>query len=131
METTALNATGTGAPLMSTSTRAGRVRVIASTATNATLYSGTPLLLRQVQKRAPGTAPSRLNASSIRVVEVMQAMAQKHCPTVEITSTVLTQGPLSAWYKMVTTLPPLAVTASASWTAKRMTSSRIQPPIAE
>ena len=131
METTALKATGTGAPLMSTVTRAGRVSTIARAATSMTLYSGTSLLFSRVQKRAPGTAPSRLKANSIRVVEVMQAMAQKHCPTVEMTMTRPTHGVLSAWLSTATELPPAALTALGSWIANSMASSRIQPPIDE
>ena len=40
METTAKNATGTGAPLMSTSTSAGRVMIAASTAVIMTPLAG-------------------------------------------------------------------------------------------
>lgn len=78
IEITAKKATGTGAPLMSTFTSAGSVNRIAITAESTTPCTGTRLLLSLAQYRAPGTAPSRLKANSIRVVLVMQATVQKN-----------------------------------------------------
>ena len=80
---------------------------------------------------ANGTAPSRLNANSIRLVEVMQAVVQKNCPMLAMSSTVPAHPDVNAWLKITATPPPPAVTASASWTAKRKASRRTQPPIAE
>src|SRR4051812_21117548 len=57
--TTALNATGTGAPLMSTSTNAGSVRAAATTAAAMTPNTGTRFLFSFDQYCPPGTAPSR------------------------------------------------------------------------
>ena len=41
-----------------------------------TALRGVPFALTFAQTRAPGTAPSRLNAKIIREVEVMQAVEQ-------------------------------------------------------
>src|SRR4051794_35555193 len=87
--TTALNATGTGAPLMSTFTSAGAVSTAAITAVTMTPYRGTRLLFSFDQYWPPGTAPSLLNANSIRVALVMHATEQKNWPTVEMPSTRL------------------------------------------
>src|SRR3954453_1833678 len=131
MVTTAKKATGTGAPLMSTLTSAGAVRIAATTAASTTLWTGTRLAFSVRQYLWPGTAPSRLNANSIRVVLVMQAVVQKNCPAAEMASTSTCQFLPSAWPKMASTGPPALVTPSTLWTAKRKDSSRIQPPIAE
>src|SRR5579875_658490 len=131
IETTAKNATGTGAPLMSTRTSAGLVMITATSAESSTPYTGTRLWLSLDQYRPPGTAPSRLNANSILVVLVMQATVQKNCPTVEISSTNAAQCVLRAWVKMTDTAPPPAVTCDSFWTANRKASSRIQPPMPE
>ena len=61
----------------------------------------------------------------------MQAAVQKTCAMLAMSSTVPAQPDESAWLKMTATPPPPAVTASASWTAKRKASRRNQPPIAE
>jgi len=103
IDTTAKNATGTGAPPMSTFTRAGSVRTTATMAERTTPYTGTLLALSLDQYWPPGTAPSRLNANNIRVVLVMQATVQKNWPAVEIRSTVPAQFEDSAWLKMTTT----------------------------
>src|SRR3569832_1693329 len=128
METTAKNATGTGNPPMSTLTSAGRVRISAITADRITPYTGTLLLFSRDQYFAPGTAPSRLNANSIRVVLVIQATVQKNCPAVEMIMMIPPTLLVSAWWKMFCTDPP---TPPLSWTAKRKDSSKIQPPMAE
>src|SRR3954452_20077506 len=99
IDTTALKATGTGAPPMSTLTRAGAVMRTATTAETITPYTGTRFRLRRDQDFEPGTAPSRLNANSMRVVLVMQATVQKNCPTVAINSTRVAQFFVSAWLK--------------------------------
>ena len=62
---------------------------------------------------------------------VWQAVVQKNCPAVEISSTMATHFEFSAWLKITATAPPPADTPSASWTANRKDSSRIQPPMAE
>ena len=116
---------------MSTFTRAGAVMRTATTAVRITALNGTLAWFSLRQWRWPGTAPSRLNANSIRVQLVMQATVQKNWPTVEMVSTVVAQLVLRAWVKIVTTPPPALVTPSTSCTAKRKARSRIQPPIAE
>src|SRR6478752_782217 len=131
MDTTAKNATGTGAPLMSTFTRAGRVMTAASTAVTTTAAAGTRLALILAHHWWPGTARSRLNANSIRDALVWQAVVQKNCPAVEMNRISATHLELIAWVKMVTTAPPPFDTPSASWTANRKDSNRIQPPMAE
>jgi hypothetical protein len=67
IDTTAKNATGTGAPPMSTFTRAGSVSTTATMAERTTPYTGTLLALSLDQYSPRGTAPSRLNANNIRV----------------------------------------------------------------
>src|SRR5256885_1684930 len=119
IETTAKKATGTGAPLMSTFTTAGRVMITATTAETITPYTGTLRLFNLDQNWPPGTAPSRLNAYSMRVVLVMHATVQKNWPTVEMNSTALAQLVVSAWLKMSATPPPPLVTPASSWTANR------------
>ena len=52
-----------------------------------TACTGTWFLLRLAQYCEPGTAPSRLNANSMREARVMQAMEQKNCPIAAISST--------------------------------------------
>src|SRR6478735_10171770 len=125
---TAKNATGTGAPLMSTSTSAGAVTISAQIATRMTALNGTFALLSLRQWRCPGTAPSRLNAKIMRLALVMQATVQKNCAIAEMPRTVVAQLVLSASVKIVATAPPPSVTASTSCTANRQASSRIQPP---
>src|SRR6478735_329872 len=131
MDTTAKNATGTGAPLMSTSTSAGRVITAATTAANSTPLAGTLDAVSLDHNAAPGTAPSRLNANSIREQLVRQATVQKNWPEAEISSTKPAQPDGSAWLKMDATAPPAADTPSESCTANRKDSNRIQPPMAE
>ena len=116
---------------MFTSTRAGRVISAATTTERSTALAGTLREFSFAQYFEPGTAPSRLNANSIRLVEVMQAVVQKNCPTLAMRSTVPAQPEVRAWLKMTATPPPPAVTASASCTAKRKASRSTQPPIAE
>src|ERR1700743_513729 len=112
METTAKNATGDGAPPMSTLTSAGSVRISAMSAETITPYTGTRLAFSFDQYCPPGTAPSRLNANSIRVVLVMQATVQKNCPAAEMSRTVPPQFVLNAWLKITATAPPPLVTPS-------------------
>src|SRR4051794_18888811 len=112
MLTTAVNATGDGMPNKSTVISAGDVRIAATTAAKMTPLTGTLALLSFDQCRAPGTAPSRLNAYNMRVQLVMQATEQKNCPTVAIARTKLGQFGESAWLKMMFTKPPPAVTSS-------------------
>ena len=76
----------------------------------------------------PGTAPSRLNANSMRVVLVMHATVQKNWPAVEITMIKPPTCGVSDWWKMFCTDPP---TVLGSCTANRNDSSRIQPPMPE
>src|SRR5580704_7953411 len=131
METTALKATGTATPLTLTLMSAGDVRIRAITATAITPYTGTRREFSLDHILLPGTAPSRLNAKSMRVQLVMQAMVQKSCPTVAISSTVPPHFEVRACAKIVATPPPPLVTPASFWTAKRNESSRIQPPMAE
>ena len=88
MDTTAKKATGTGAPLMSTSTRAGSVMIAAMTAVTITPLAGILFLLTLDHSWWPGTARSRLNANSMREQLVWQAVVQKSWPAVEISSTI-------------------------------------------
>ncbi len=92
---------------MFTVTIAGSVRMIATTTDSSTPYTGTRLLLSFDQYWPPGTAPSRLNANSMREVLVMHATVQKNCPTVAIARTMLAPLVVSAWLKMIATLPPV------------------------
>src|SRR5215212_1407748 len=103
MDTTAKNAIGTGAPLMSTSTRAGSVMIAAITAVTITPLAGTLLALNFDQSWWPGTARSRLNANSMRDALVWQAVVQKNWPAVEINSTIATHLDSIAWVKIVIT----------------------------
>ena len=66
METTAKNAIGTGAPLISTGTSAGRVIRAAITAVTITALAGTRREFTVDHSWWPGTARSRLNANSMR-----------------------------------------------------------------
>src|SRR6195952_1937634 len=133
IETTAKNATGVGtsAPLIgiSTVTSAGSVMSAAMTAERMTPLAGTRFLLSVDHSFQPGTARSRLKANSILDELVMQAMAQKNWPAVEISSTTPTHPELIDWVKIVYTPPPLADTASGSCTANKKASSSTQPPI--
>ena len=90
------------------------------------------LALSLDQYFAPGTAPSRLNAKSMREAEVRQAVVQKSWPIVAISST---RPDIFGVQRLVEddldTSTTSSDTPSASWTAKRNDSSRIQPPIAE
>src|SRR3954462_1908191 len=109
IDTTAKKATGVGArvPLpsgMFTVTMAGRVMIRATTTDRMTPYTGTRFLFSFDQYLPPGTAPSRLNANSMRVVLVMHATVQKNCPSVEIIRMKLAQFTVSAWLKMIATL---------------------------
>ena len=131
METTAKKAIGTGAPLMSTSTRAGSVMIAAITAVMMTAFAGTRREFTADHNRCPGTARSRLKANSIREALVWQAVVQNNCPAVEMNSTAAAHLDVSAWLKIDATPPPAADTPSASCTANRKDSRRIQPPIAE
>src|ERR1700738_1055232 len=131
IDTTAKNATGDGAPLTSTATRAGRVMIAAITAVTITPLAGTFLPLSADHSWWPGTARSRLNANSMRDALVWQATVQKNCPAVEMNSTMATHLELIAWLKITATAPPPFDTASESWTANRNDSSRIQPPMPE
>ena len=110
---------------------AGRVRMKPTTATASTAFTGVFALLSRAQYLAPGTAPSRLNANSMREAEVRQAVVQKSWPSVAISRTLPDMNGVSAWSKMTCTPPPPADTAAGSCTAKRKASSRIQPPMAE
>src|SRR5438045_2061235 len=116
---------------MFTLTSAGSVRSTATTADRITPLTGTRLALSLDHRREPGTAPSRLKANSMRVVEVMQAVVQKNWPAVEISRTTPAHLLDSAWLKIVATAPPPLVTPASSCTAKRNVSRRTQPPMAE
>ncbi len=116
---------------MLTSRRAGSVMMTATTAARMTACAGTWFFDRLAHHREPGTAPSRLNAYSMRLVLVMQAIEQKNCPIAEMSSTTPATCASRAWAKMTATPPPPAVTASASCTANRKASRSTQPPIAE
>jgi hypothetical protein len=95
-----------------------------------TALAGTFLALSFDQSDAPGTAPSRLNANSMRgrwscrrgAEELAGRRDEQHVPA---------QFTVSAWLKMTATPPPPLVTPPTSCTANRNASSRIQPPIAE
>src|SRR3954449_5422861 len=130
IETTAKNATGTGAPLTSTATSAGNVITAAMTAVIITPLAGTRLGVRVRQNFQPGTARSRLKANNIRDELVMQATVQKNWPTVEMSKTIATHPELIAWLKITETAPPPLETASESCTANRNANNRIQPPTA-
>ena len=114
MDTTAKNATGTGAPLMSTSTSAGSVMMAASAAVTMTPLAGILFLLTFDHSWWPGTARSRLNANSMREALVWQAVVQKSWPAVEISSTMPTHLESIAWAKITATAPPPADTPSES-----------------
>ena len=89
METTALKATGTATPLTLTLMSAGDVRMRATTATSDhAVRPGHGGSSAWTTFCCRGTAPSRLKAKSMRVQLVMQAMVQKSCPTVAMSSTV-------------------------------------------
>ncbi len=103
----------------------------ATTVEMSTALTGTLRALSFAHCEAPGTAPSREKANSIRLVEVMQAVVQKNWPMLAMSSTRKAQSEVSAWLKMTATPPPPAVTPSGSCTAKRKASRRIQPPMAE
>ena len=62
--------------------------------------AGTRLEVSACQRFEPGTAPSRLNANSIREAEVMQDVAQKNCADAEMNSTSAPQLLPIAWVKM-------------------------------
>src|SRR5688500_6672967 len=96
-----------------TSTSAGRVMSAAMTEETMTALAGTLRPLRRAHLEDPGTAPSRLKAKSIGLVDVMYAAVQKNCPTLAMSRTVPAQPDDSAWLKMTATPPPPAVTASA------------------
>ena len=115
---------------MSTLTRAGSVRIRATRPRAITPYTGTRLAFSFDQYWPPGTAPSRLNANSMRVVLVMQATVQKNWPTVEMTMIEAAQFGVSAWWKMLLRRRRRPAFAS-SCTANRNDSSRIQPPMPE
>ena len=78
MLTTAVKATGDGTPNRSTVRSAGDVMINATTAVRITPLTGTFAWFNLDQYWAPGTAPSRLNAYSMRVQLVMQATEQKN-----------------------------------------------------
>ena len=122
---------GASSEPMLTFTSAGSVMRTATIDETMTAFAGTWFLLSFAQREAPGTAPSRLNANSIRDVLVMQAVEQKNWPTAAMNSTAKAHFASSAWAKMTATPPPPAVSSSGFWTAKRNASSRIQPPMAE
>ena len=63
---------------MLTSTRAGKVMSMATIEEMMTALAGTFLLDSWAHHLAPGTAPSRLKAKSIREVLVIQAIEQKN-----------------------------------------------------
>src|SRR6266480_2898888 len=84
IDTTAKNAIGTGAPLMSTSTSAGSVMTAARTAVTITPLAGTLFELILAHSWWPGTARSRLNANNMRDALVWHAVVQKNCPAVEM-----------------------------------------------
>ena len=86
----------------------------ATTVEASTAFAGTLPAVSLAHSAAPGTAPSRLKAKSIRLVEVMQAVEQKNCPMLAMSSTVPAHPELSAWLKITATPPPPAVTASGS-----------------
>ncbi len=84
IETTAKKATGDGTSSLPTGiltvTIAGSVISRPTTTDKMTPYTGTLFAFRRDQYCPPGTAPSRLNANSMRVVLVMQATVQKNWP---------------------------------------------------
>src|SRR5689334_22920271 len=100
METTAVKATGLATSSLPTGmltvTMAGSVMMIATTTDAITPYTGTLLRFSFDHNWPPGTAPSRLNANSMRVVLVMQATVQKNCPIVAMPGTALAQFAESA-----------------------------------
>src|SRR3954451_20582668 len=55
----------------------------------STALRGVPLALTRAQRFAPGTAPSRLKANSMRDVEVMHAVVQKTWPAMLMNTTTL------------------------------------------
>ena len=101
-----------------------------------TALRGVPLAFTRAQCRAPGTAPSRLNANSMREVEVMQAVVQKNCPAMRCDDD-LEQPELRAQLpgRRCAATRPQAVedrrVVTSVVAAKRKDSSRIQPPMAE
>ena len=100
-----------------------------------TALTGTRLRLTFDHSRAPGTAPSRLNANIIRDVDVRHDVVQYSWPMVEMIMIVLNSPGDSAVAKMPATVNA-AVRAGCVdrvrvCAANRNASSRIQPPIAE
>src|SRR5436190_22873243 len=75
-----------GVPML-TSKIAGKVMTAAITAISMTPLAGTRVADSADHRLDPGTAPSRLNANSIREADVMQEVAQNSCPAAEMNRT--------------------------------------------
>src|SRR5205085_9153114 len=99
----------------------------ANTHTNSTAQVGVWLRPRRRHRLCPGTAPSRENANVIRDALVTQAIPQKICPMVEITSTALAAAELSADSMMACEAPPAALIALVLVAAKVSASSTAHP----
>src|SRR4051794_30793419 len=105
----------------------------------STALRGVPLVLTRAQCLAPGTAPSRLKAKSIRDVEVMHAVVQKICPAMLMKTTTLNRPEPRALKRTASAVPaPKGLTevsvelmTSRFVAANTNDSRRTQPPIAE
>src|SRR3954470_3261710 len=116
---------------MSTARSAGSVMSALKIDEMTTAFPGTRLEDSFDQSAAPGTAPSRLKAKSMRELLVMQEVAQKNWPMLAMSRTAPAQLLLSACANIEVTAPPALVTPASSWTAKRNANNSAQPPIAE
>ena len=84
---------------------AGSATIRQSAAISSVALTGARLPLTFDQSRCPGTARSRLNANIIRDALVIPEPAQKNCPMVAITITILKAASDSDEEKMPTTYP--------------------------
>src|ERR1700709_785317 len=120
IETTAVKATVTPSLLPF---NAGSVRISAPTATAMTALNGMRRSLTLLQRRHPGTAPSRLNAYIMREALVMQLMPQNSWPQTAVMSTNLTQLVPIAFSNTANTVPPPSETVLTSAAANVVASS--------
>src|SRR5437764_2453084 len=105
--------------------------IAANTITKNTAHVGVRFLPSLRHRLCPGTAPSRENANVMRDALVRQAMPQKICPTVAMTSTALAAADVSALSMIDCDVPPAALIALTFVAAKVRASSTAQPKIAE
>src|SRR3954454_17643756 len=125
IETTAKNAYGAPA---SSPFKAGAVIKSAATHEATTAKAGTRWWFNRVHIRQPGTARSREKANIIREQEVTQAMPQKSCPIVAVTTTTFCQPNGSEVEKTASEEPKPLLMPSTSVAAKVIASSTSQPP---